>query len=183
MGIINPYAKLFTSYTPTRPRPGSIGIASQSGNFGGQFMREAEKDDIGVRLFCGSGNEAMITIEDYLGAFEVDDLTGTVVLYIESLKNGHRFLQLADRVSRKKPIIMLKGGKTEAGNSAAASHTGALASNIRVFDAACRQVRDHCRAPYPGAAGLCGCFFLPSPAQGQPCRPGHKRRRMGCCHD
>ena len=88
MGIINPYAKFFTSYIPIRPSPGSIGITSQSGNLGGQFMREAQKDDIGVRSFCGSGNEAMITIEDYLGAFEVDDLTRTVVLYIESLKNG-----------------------------------------------------------------------------------------------
>ena len=62
-----------------------------------------------------------------------------MVLYIESVKNGRRFLHSARRVGRKKPVVVLKGGRTEAGHRAAASHTGALASNIRIFDAACRQ--------------------------------------------
>ena len=102
-------------------------------------MAFAESEGIGIRAFSGSGNEAMITMEDYLDGFEIDALTRTVVLYIESVKNGRRFLQSARRVGRKKPVVVLKGGRTEAGNRAAASHTGALASNIRIFDAACRQ--------------------------------------------
>jgi acyl-CoA synthetase (NDP forming) len=81
----------------------------------------------------------MITIEDYMEAFEVDELTRTVVLYLESVKNGRRFFEAARRVGRKKPVVLLKGGRTQAGNRAAASHTGALASNLRVFDAAARQ--------------------------------------------
>jgi acyl-CoA synthetase (NDP forming) len=99
----------------------------------------AEQQAIGIRAFCGSGNEAMITIEDYLDAFEVDELTRTVMLYVESVKNGRRFFECACRVGQKKPIVLLKGGRSKAGNRAAASHTGALTSDIKVFDAMCRQ--------------------------------------------
>jgi acyl-CoA synthetase (NDP forming) len=125
--------------THTWPKPGSIALVAQSGNLGTQLLAFAEREDIGIRAFSGSGNEAMITIEDYLDGFEIDELTRTVVLYIESVKNGRRFLESARRVGRKKPVIVLKGGRTEAGNRAAASHTGALASNSRIFEAACRQ--------------------------------------------
>jgi acyl-CoA synthetase (NDP forming) len=62
-----------------------------------------------------------------------------VVLYLESIKNGRRFFEAARRVGKKKPVVMLKGGRTQAGNRAASSHTGALASNIRIFNAAARQ--------------------------------------------
>jgi len=71
--------------------------------------------------------------------FEVDDMTKTVVMYIESIKNGRRFFESARRVGRKKPVIALKGGRTQAGAHAAASHTGAMASNIKIFEAACQQ--------------------------------------------
>jgi acyl-CoA synthetase (NDP forming) len=139
MGICNPHLSFYCTGTHTWPKPGSIALVAQSGNLGTQLLVFAESEDIGIRAFSGSGNEAMITIEDYLDGFEIDDLTRTVVLYIESVKNGRRFLESARRVGRKKPVIVLKGGRTEAGNRAAASHTGALASNIRIFEAACRQ--------------------------------------------
>jgi acyl-CoA synthetase (NDP forming) len=139
MGICNPHANFYCTGSPCWPKPGSIGLVSQSGNLGTQLLAFAEMESIGIRAFCGSGNEAMITIEDYIRGFEFDHLTKTVVLYIESIKDGERFLKATQQVSRKKPIIVLKGGRTEAGNRAAASHTGALASDIKVFDAACRQ--------------------------------------------
>jgi len=139
MGICNPHENLFCCGSSVRPRPGATAIVSQSGNLGVQLMGFAEHEGVGIRAFCGSGNEAMITIEDYMEAFEVDELTQTVVLYLESVKNGRRFFESARRVGRKKPVVLLKGGRTQAGNRAAASHTGALASNLRVFDAAARQ--------------------------------------------
>jgi acyl-CoA synthetase (NDP forming) len=139
MGICNPHAKFYCTGTPAWPKPGSIGLVSQSGNLGTQLICFAEQEGIGIRAFSGSGNEAMITVEDFLSAFEQDELTKTAVLYLESVKNGRRFLEGAIRVSHKKPLIVLKGGRTEAGNRAAASHTGALASNINIFNAACRQ--------------------------------------------
>jgi acyl-CoA synthetase (NDP forming) len=122
-----------------RPKAGSTVLVTQSGNLGTQLLAFAEKEGIGIRAFGGSGNEAMITIEDAMEGFEVDELTKTVVLYIESIKNGRRFFEAAKRCGKKKPIIALKGGRTEAGAQAAASHTGAMASNIKVFKAACRQ--------------------------------------------
>lgn len=139
MGICNPHDSLYCCGSSVRPRSGTTAIVSQSGNLGVQLMGFAEQEGVGVRAFSGSGNEAMITIEDYMEAFEVDDLTQTVVLYLESVKNGRRFLRAARRVGKKKPVVMLKGGRTQAGNRAAESHTGALASNLRVFDAAARQ--------------------------------------------
>ncbi len=139
MGMANPHQKLYCMGSPARPKPGGMAFISQSGNLGYQLISILERQGIGMRAFVGSGNEAMLTIEDALEAFAGDDLTRTIFLYIESIKNGRRFLDLAHRVSREKPIVAIKGGRTQAGKRAAASHTGALASNARVFEAACRQ--------------------------------------------
>ena len=139
MGICNPHINFFCTGTAVHPRAGSTAVVAQSGNMGTQLLAFAEEQGIGIRAFSGSGNEAMITIEDYMEGFEVDDLTRTVMLYIESVKQGRRFFESARRVSLKKPIVLLKGGQTRAGNRAAASHTGAMASDARLFDAVCRQ--------------------------------------------
>ena len=139
MGICNPHINLYCAGSPVMPRPGSTAMVAQSGNMGIQLLAFAEQQGIGIRGFCGSGNEAMMTIEDYLDGFEVDALTRTVILYIESVKNGRRFFESASRVGKKKPIVLLKGGRSHAGNRAAASHTGAMASDIKLFDAVCRQ--------------------------------------------
>jgi acyl-CoA synthetase (NDP forming) len=139
MGICNPHINLYCAGSPVMPRPGSTAMVAQSGNMGIQLLAFAEQQGIGIRGFCGSGNEAMMTIEDYLDGFEVDALTRTVILYIESVKNGRRFFESALRVGKKKPIVLLKGGRSQAGNRAAASHTGAMASDIKLFDAVCRQ--------------------------------------------
>jgi acyl-CoA synthetase (NDP forming) len=139
MGICNPHINFFCMGTAVHPMAGSTAVVAQSGNMGTQLLAFAEEQGIGIRAFSGSGNEAMITIEDYMEGFEVDDLTRTVMLYIESVKQGRRFFESARRVSLKKPIVLLKGGQTRAGNRAAASHTGAMASDARLFDAVCRQ--------------------------------------------
>jgi acyl-CoA synthetase (NDP forming) len=139
MGIANPHIRLYCTGSTVTPSPGATAMVSQSGNMGTQLLAFAEQQGIGIRGFCGSGNEAMITIEDYLEGFENDDLTQTVILYVESLKNSRRFLESAHRVTRKKPVVLLKGGQTSSGKKAATSHTGALMSDTRVFNAMCRQ--------------------------------------------
>ena len=139
MGICNPHINLYCTGINVKPMAGSTAVVAQSGNMGAQLLAFAEQQGIGIRGFCGSGNEAMITIEDYLDAFETDSLTRTVMLYVESVKNGRRFFASASRVGKKKPIVLLKGGQSEAGNRAAASHTGALATDSKVFNAVCRQ--------------------------------------------
>ena len=139
MGICNPHINFYCTGTHVRPKAGSTSVVAQSGNMGNQLLAFAELQGIGIRGFCGSGNEGMITIEDYLDGFEVDPLTDTVMLYIESVKNGRRFFESARRVGKKKPVILLKGGQTKAGSKAASSHTGALSSDSRVFNAVCKQ--------------------------------------------
>ena len=139
MGICNPHIHLYCTGFPAKPRAGSTTMVSQSGNMGVQLLAFAEQQGIGIRGFCGSGNEAMMCIEDYLDGLEVDTLTRTAVLYVESVKNGRRFFEGARRVGQKKPIVLLKGGQSQAGKRAAASHTGALTSDKRLFDAVCRQ--------------------------------------------
>jgi len=139
MGIANPHINLYCLGSSVMPRPGSTAMVAQSGNMGIQLLAFSEQQGIGIRGFCGSGNEAMMTIEDYLDGFEVDSLTRTVILYIESAKNGRRFFESAQRVGKKKPIVLLKGGRSKEGSRAAASHTGAMTSDIKVFDAVSRQ--------------------------------------------
>ena len=139
MGICNPHVNFYCTGFPAKPRAGSTTMISQSGNMGVQLLAFAQQQGIGIRGFCGSGNEAMMCIEDYLDGLEVDNLTRTVMLYVESVKNGRRFFEGARRVGKKKPIVLLKGGQSQAGNRAAASHTGALTSDTRVFDTVCHQ--------------------------------------------
>jgi len=139
MGFANPHIALFCTGSAVTPLAGGTAMVSQSGNMGTQLLAFAERQGIGIRGFAGSGNEAMVTVEDFLEGFESDTLTHTVILYVESIKNGRRFFESARRVSRKKPVILLKGGQTQAGHKAAASHTGALMSDHRVFNAMCRQ--------------------------------------------
>lgn len=139
MGIINPHIDLYCTGALVKPQAGTTAMVSQSGNMGTQLLAFAERQAIGIRGFSGSGNEAMITIEDYIEGFENDDLTRVVLLYVESIKNGRRFFTAARRISKTKPIILLKGGQSDAGSKAAAGHSGAMASDARVFNAMCRQ--------------------------------------------
>jgi len=139
MGISNPYINLYCTGSPVRPKPGGTAVVAQSGNMGVQLLGFAEEQGIGIRGFCGSGNEAMITVEDFIDGFEIDDLTKIVILYVEGVRDGRRFYESARRLGQKKPIVLLKGGQSEAGNRAAASHTGAMTSDAKVFDAVCSQ--------------------------------------------
>jgi len=139
MGIISPYADLFATGSHSRPQKGSVAFISQSGNLGNQLTHWAEQQGIGLSLFVGSGNEAMITCTDYLEYLEQDPHTRIITLYLESVGQGARFLETAMRVNRIKPIIVLKGGRTEAGRTAAASHTGAMSGDDAIFRGACRQ--------------------------------------------
>lgn len=138
-GISNPHQNFYCNSTHLHSEPGGNAIISQSGNLGAQLIHYGHVHGIGLRLFIGSGNEAMVTIEDYLDFLIHDQLTRCVLLYLESIKNGRRFYESARNLSLKKPVVVLKGGCSQAGNMAAASHSGAMASDVRLFEAACRQ--------------------------------------------
>ena len=139
MGILCPRSRLFATGAHTRPRPGSVAFVSQSGNLGIQLIHWAEQQGVGISLFVGSGNEAVVTCSDYLEYLAEHSSSRTIMLYLESMREGRRFLETAKQINRKKPIIVLKGGRTEAGRAASASHTGSMSGEVRVFRAACRQ--------------------------------------------
>ncbi|MCD6295294.1 MAG: CoA-binding protein [Deltaproteobacteria bacterium] len=139
MGIICPHAGLFATGAHPRPRKGSVAFISQSGNLGTQLIHWAEQQGVGISLFVGSGNEAMLTCPDYLEYLKNDPYTRFIVLYMENVGDGIRFLETVSRINRVKPVILLKGGSTRAGKKAAASHTGAMSGNDAIFKGACRQ--------------------------------------------
>ena len=139
MGIICPHAGLFATGAHPRPQKGSVAFISQSGNLGNQLIHWAEQQGVGISLFVGSGNEAMLTCPDYLEYLANDPHTRFIVLYVENVADGIRFMETAGRINRKKPVILLKGGSTQAGKKAAASHTGAMSGEDAIFKGACRQ--------------------------------------------
>jgi acyl-CoA synthetase (NDP forming) len=139
MGIICPYVSLFATGSHPRPKKGSVAFISQSGNLGNQLVHWAEQQGVGISLFVGSGNEAMLNCPDYLEYLENDPHTKYIVLYLENVGDGVRFMETVSRINRKKPVILLKGGSTAAGKKAAASHTGAMSGADAIFSGACRQ--------------------------------------------
>lgn len=143
MGVLSPKAKLDTFFQPryamARPGAGSVGVLTQSGTFGISMLECFSHENIGMSKFVSYGNKADVDELDMLRYFEDDPETKLIALYVEGLTNGRRFIELAQRISKNKPIIMLKGGRTTEGSKAAASHTGSLASNDTVFVAAMKQ--------------------------------------------
>ncbi len=113
---------------------GSVALASQSGGIGMGILGFARSTKLGVSAIVGLGNKADMDEDDLLTFFEQDEATDAIALHMEDLKDGRAFVEVAQRVSKKKPIIVLKAGATPAGSSAAASHTAALAGDDKVYD-------------------------------------------------
>jgi acyl-CoA synthetase (NDP forming) len=139
MGMISTRQKLFMTGAVAMPPVGGISMISQSGNLGAQVMMWAELQGVGVNKFFGSGNEGDITCTDLLAYLGQDDTTDAVLAYLEGMQNGRGFLRVAQQVAKRKPIIVLKSGRTKEGAKAASSHTGALAGSQQVWDGAMRQ--------------------------------------------
>jgi acyl-CoA synthetase (NDP forming) len=139
-GLISTPANLCAQIVAPYPRRGSISIASQSGNLCSAFMNIANVSGAGIARAISVGNAAATTVSDVAEYYASDPQTSVVLAYLESVSDGRAFLEQMRAVSVQKPVVLLKGGATEAGQSAAASHTGALASADRVLDGALRQV-------------------------------------------
>ena len=129
MGVINadPTVNLNATFAPSPPRPGSVGFVSQSGALGVAILNVAAELGIGLTQFASMGNKADVSGNDLVEYWEDDDQTRVIAMYLESFGNPRRFTEIAKRVSSKKPILVVKSGRTEEGMRAASSHTGALA--------------------------------------------------------
>jgi acyl-CoA synthetase (NDP forming) len=139
MGIFSAESKLHALMPPLQPLTGKVSYVSQSGNVGVQMLAWGKERGVGFSKFVSSGNEGDLQCEDYLEYFSEDPETKILLAYIEGLENGRRFLDMARKATRTKPLILFKSGKSEAGTKAALSHSGALAGQYRLYQAAFQQ--------------------------------------------
>jgi acetyltransferase len=138
-GIVSTPAGLCAQIVAPYPPRGAIAIASQSGNFVSSFQNYARASGVGVSRAVSAGNAAALTVPDYLEYYAADPETRVGLAYVEGIADGRDLYQRLRAVAEQKPLVLLKGGTTTGGQRAAASHTGALASDDRVFDGMCRQ--------------------------------------------
>ena len=139
MGHFDGYSGFFTLPFEVPVKPGPVSIITQSGNSGVTILSMLSKLGIGLSKYVSSGNEADLHFEDYLEYAGRDDRTRVVLGYVEGLREGRRFLDLASGISRKKPVVLLKAGRSDDGARAARSHTGALSGTDEITTAAFRQ--------------------------------------------
>jgi acetyl coenzyme A synthetase (ADP forming)-like protein len=138
-GVYYTPGNMSAAFTTPYDVKGPVALASQSGGIGMGILGFARSTKLGVSAIVGLGNKADIDEDDLLTFFEQDDATNCVALHMEDLKDGRSFVEVAQRVSKKKPIVVLKAGATPAGTKAAASHTAALAGDDKVYDDILRQ--------------------------------------------
>ncbi|NWF51946.1 MAG: acetate--CoA ligase family protein [Nitrospirae bacterium] len=139
LGIIDSHSRINASFAKGMPEKGNIGFFSQSGALGIAVLDLALSEGIGLSKFVSMGNKADISDEEIMLALSEDDNTKVILGYIEGIRDGKKFVEIASQVSKKKPLIILKSGITSSGIKAASSHTGALAGREISFDAAFKQ--------------------------------------------
>jgi acetyl coenzyme A synthetase (ADP forming)-like protein len=136
VGVVDTHTPLDTTFVPDMPKPGVITFVSQSGAVCGGVIDWASGAGIGLSRIVTLGNQADLSETDILESLADDDNTRVIAMYLEGVDDGRRFVEVARRVSERKPIVSIKVGFTEAGRKAAASHTGALAGTDSAYDAA-----------------------------------------------
>ena len=137
LGVLHthPEVRLNASFAPHMPPRGSVGLCSQSGALGVAIIALARRIGLGLSSFVSIGNKADVTANDLLAWWEQDETTNVILFYLESFGDPRRFARIARRVGRKKPIVVVKAGRTEAGGRAASSHTAALVATETAVEA------------------------------------------------
>lgn len=139
LGILRPTVGLNASFAPLDPNQGNITLISQSGALLDSIIDASADKFYGFSSIISYGNEAGLTLSNFLDWAGKDKETKVIALYFEGLKNGREFFNIAKKVSKIKPIIVLRGGKTKTAQKAVSSHTGALAGTSQIYSTAFRQ--------------------------------------------
>jgi acetyl coenzyme A synthetase (ADP forming)-like protein len=137
-GVNNPYANMCASWPLIKER-GPIAVISQSGTVGATMECWAKDDNLGISKFVALGNKADVNEIDLIEYFLKDPDSKVITVYVEGVSNGKRFMELSKESLKKKPIVIIKGGRTEAGARAVMSHTRSLAGKDEIFNAAFKQ--------------------------------------------
>lgn len=137
-GILNPHLGLNLVGVDS-VAPGGLAVLSQSGNIGLDVMTAMATSGVSLSLYVGVGNESDVAVHEYLEYLELDPTTQGILVYSEGFQDPESFLNVVERVNRTKPVVVLKGGRTQRGIDAALSHTGAIAGSYDVFKAVATQ--------------------------------------------
>ena len=138
-GVVSTPSSLCAQIVAPYPPPGRIAIASQSGNFVSSFQNYSVQTGVGVSRAVSAGNAAALTVPDILDWYATDPKSDVSLAYVEGMPDGRTFFERIRATTPRQPLVLLKGGATPGGQRAAASHTGALASDDLVFEGMCRQ--------------------------------------------
>ncbi|MFH0971324.1 MAG: CoA-binding protein [Candidatus Micrarchaeota archaeon] len=139
LGILRPAISLNASFALSMPESGEIAFISQSGALADSVVDWALDARYAFSLLVSLGNSADLDVSDFLEFCADDAETKAITLYLEGIRDGRKFLRVAKEVTKKKPIILLKGGRSARGEKAIASHTGSLAGSFAVVEAAMKQ--------------------------------------------
>ena len=137
-GVVSTPVSMCAQIVAPYPPAGTIGVASQSGNFVSSFLNHSKASGVGISRAVSAGNAAAVGVADYLDFYADDPATAVGLAYVEGITDGKGLMERLGAAARRKPLVLVKGGATEGGAQAAASHTGALAADDKVFDGACR---------------------------------------------
>ncbi|MDA0298195.1 MAG: acetate--CoA ligase family protein [Actinobacteria bacterium] len=137
-GVVSTPVSMCAQIVGPYPPRGAISVASQSGNFVSSFLNYARQTGVGIARAISAGNAAQTSVGDYLEWFSQDSETRVSLAYIESVNDGKALEASFSRALQNKPLVVVKGGATDLGSRAAQSHTGAMASNDKIFDGLCR---------------------------------------------
>ncbi|MBI5489803.1 MAG: acetate--CoA ligase family protein [Deltaproteobacteria bacterium] len=132
-GLLSTPAGLCAQMAFARPPRGGLSMATQSGNIGATLMHLGEKTGVGFCRLVSVGNSAALGVEEFLDWFARDEATAAIALYVEGVRDGKRFAAALRSATARKPVVLLKGGRTPGGAKAALSHTGALAGDADLF--------------------------------------------------
>lgn len=165
-GLVSTPASLCAQFVGPFPPAGGVSIVSQSGNLASGAMNYAAASGVGVARAISAGNATCLGVDDYIGWLADDPATTAIVAYIEGVADARRFYETVKRATTHKPVVVVKGGTSDEGARAAASHTGSLATNDRIFDGMLRQAGVW-RSPDIGAAfGAAAALAVHEPMRG-----------------
>ena len=138
-GLVSTPQSLCAQFVGPYPPAGGVSIVSQSGNLASGAMNYGAASGVGVARAVSAGNALSLGVDDYIEWLTNDDATTAIVAYIEGVTNARRFYDVLRAATARKPVVVVKGGRSDDGARAAASHTGSLATNDRIFDGLLRQ--------------------------------------------
>jgi len=139
LGIINTHIDLNATFGKTTPARGNVAFLSQSGAFALAVIDWAKEANVGFSKVVSLGNKAVLDECDFMEYLAEDNETEVIMMYLEDVRDGWRFMDVARRITRTKPVVVLKSGRTEAGAKAASSHTGSIAGSSEAFSTAFQQ--------------------------------------------